>query len=786
MLQLHNVQLRNFCQHDDLNLDFSGGITVILGPNGSGKSNLTNGIYSALTGSFHRGPGDATKCIGRNKDDPCSVQVTGSLHDRSFRIRREIRMGRDGQGKVSHGLWLDGQRHKTFKTAGEIESWLEKETGLPTDILSYFLFPGQLGLSGYANGRASERAEKFAALCGTQQFLQIREKYTKLLNEDRKRYDKACVALEYLDQALRSAEENQRAIDRDMTEWKRRIGSADLSLLLQERETELSEIAAAHTRLQQREKRLEALAKEHAIQEGHYEQAGVDCEKYETSIAECRRKQRELADRYAAVREELDRELDGENDESLTARLTASVQANEKRALLEKNIADTDAELAAIPDSRPVDTNENLKLRGELDTVLERIGSIESALSTLEAVIPILEKTLTDPHGEQTCVCPFCGADSPHWKKDIDVFREQEEQLVRESAEFSRLKTELEIRVRDRDRQQKQYESDQRQRTRLSVFKADQQRELALCPPFDRNAQARLIRLHDLRQSLDRIETRLPELEAQAEREGEQLRLKKNFRTGLHEKLRQLETETATLQTDTPQQRREELDGLNESARRLEDEIKQIGEISQRLLELEGSRTESLRQRQDLLRQKAEQSLLADASGTAELWFERCESALDWFHRDRLPRLMHKSFLDKLVQVVNHNLGRFRNPFSVRVNDDVSFKIEFADGQSRDSKALSVGESDLLGISFLGALNLTSAQKLGIMVIDEPTASLDGENLVLLFQVFEHWKKDLLRRNGQLIIVTHVEEMSGIADTVFRLPPRSDRSPGPGTVLLPA
>ncbi len=56
MLQIHNVRLENFCQHDALSL----GITVILGPNGSGKSNLTHGIYAALTGSFNRGMGRAT------------------------------------------------------------------------------------------------------------------------------------------------------------------------------------------------------------------------------------------------------------------------------------------------------------------------------------------------------------------------------------------------------------------------------------------------------------------------------------------------------------------------------------------------------------------------------------------------------------------------------------------------------------------------------------------------------------------------------------------------------
>lgn len=325
MLQIHNVQLENFCQHDFLSLDFNGGITVILGPNGSGKSNLTNGIYSALTGSFNRGPGDATKCIGPAEEGGCSVQVTGSVHDRRFWIRREVRRGRDGQGKVGHALWLDDETHKTYKTAGEIESWLEDATGLSTDILSYFLFPGQLGLSGYATGRASERAEKFAALCGTRRYRQIRETYMKRLNEDRKRYDKSCATLEYLGQAIRSAESNCRSIDESIVELKERIGPVDLKRLLEKLESESEEIAAAKTRIEEKEKQLAALEKEHAIRKGHYEGACHDYDAIEQSIAANEKKRRKLSGQLDLIRQNLSREIGAESYEHLTDRLTEQV-----------------------------------------------------------------------------------------------------------------------------------------------------------------------------------------------------------------------------------------------------------------------------------------------------------------------------------------------------------------------------------------------------------------------------------------------------------------------------
>ncbi len=779
MLQIHNVRLENFCQHDSLSLDFRGGITVILGPNGSGKSNLTHGIYGALTGSFNRGPGDATKCIGLDRDGLCSVQVAGSIHDRPFRIRREIKRGRDGIGKVSHALWLDEERHKTYKTAGEIEEWLEKETGLSSDILAFFLFPGQKGLSDYFSGRASERAEKFAALCGTRRYRKIREGYMKFLGEDRKRFDNARAKLEFLDDSLRSAETNLQTIDTAITEWKRRTGDSDLKNYLEQLKTELAEIIAEQDRIKETENRLNALTKEYAIREGQYKQACHDIEESERSLAEIAKRQQASSEHHAQTQKVLNDEIGDETYEQRVNRLSASVQANEKRALLERNIAETDAELAAVPHAQPIDEAENLKLRTELDTVLARLGSLGSELATLEAVIPLLD---TFGPGERSCACPFCGAEPAHWKNDIDHFRTRKEELLRERTGLVARQNDLETWLGDMDKKRQQYESDKRQRIRLETLRERQADELTTCPAYDQEAPACLARLEKLRHDLMQLETVLPELESQAKREMIQLAEKRNLKQEFYETLRRLAVARETILATMPG--REERTRLNETAQRLEDEIDRIGEVARHLSALEGSRTESLRQRDDLARQRREYALIADEGGPTERWLDRCESALDWFHHDRLPRLIHKSFLDKLVRVVNGNLAGFRNPFEVRVNEDVSFDIRFPDGETRESKALSVGESDLLGISFLGAINLTSAQKLGIMVIDEPTASLDADNLVSLFHVLEQWKKDMIRQNRQLIIVTHVEEMAAIADTVFRLAPKEERFTQAGNFFL--
>lgn len=152
----------------------------------------------------------------------------------------------------------------------------------------------------------------------------------------------------------------------------------------------------------------------------------------------------------------------------------------------------------------------------------------------------------------------------------------------------------------------------------------------------------------------------------------------------------------------------------------------------------------------------------------APSWFGKCEQAVQWLRKDGLPRLVHRSVLKELLAAVNEELAQFQASFRVAVNDDVSFTAIFGSGKQIPSKALSGGEKYILGISFLIAVNRTFAGNLGIMFLDEPTASLDAFHLRLLLRSLQQWKTILHRRQRQLIIVTHVEEMAAIADAVIR------------------
>ena len=50
MLTFRRLRATSFCQHKNLDVEFSPGVVGIIGRNGSGKSNLVKGLFRALTG----------------------------------------------------------------------------------------------------------------------------------------------------------------------------------------------------------------------------------------------------------------------------------------------------------------------------------------------------------------------------------------------------------------------------------------------------------------------------------------------------------------------------------------------------------------------------------------------------------------------------------------------------------------------------------------------------------------------------------------------------------------
>jgi len=155
-MQLKQLQLRNFCQHPDLLLDFAPGLTGIVGANGSGKSNCVTAARASLTGDF-ASPGLKEANIRRDAPDdaPAFVHASWEHEGLSFEVMRSLR--------PSSQKLIIGDRKLT--RVSEIADELERVLGVDKYIVENYLFIAQWQLFDFLSSDQATRMRGFARLC---------------------------------------------------------------------------------------------------------------------------------------------------------------------------------------------------------------------------------------------------------------------------------------------------------------------------------------------------------------------------------------------------------------------------------------------------------------------------------------------------------------------------------------------------------------------------------------------------------------------------------------------
>jgi DNA repair exonuclease SbcCD ATPase subunit len=86
------------------------------------------------------------------------------------------------------------------------------------------------------------------------------------------------------------------------------------------------------------------------------------------------------------------------------------------------------------------------------------------------------------------------------------------------------------------------------------------------------------------------------------------------------------------------------------------------------------------------------------------------------------------------------------------------------------AERLSGGEMVVFAIAFRMAVNSMYARGLGALVLDEPTAGLDRDNIGCLETALEKMKTVAQARGLQVILVTHEPMLHSLFDHVIELP----------------
>jgi len=139
-------------------------------------------------------------------------------------------------------------------------------------------------------------------------------------------------------------------------------------------------------------------------------------------------------------------------------------------------------------------------------------------------------------------------------------------------------------------------------------------------------------------------------------------------------------------------------------------------------------------------------------------------------HYSEIPRELSVKIVKALTKDVNNYLDLFSAPFEVEPsNEGVGFLVRFTDGRKMpdelpDASYLSGGQKVQLAVAFRFATYGLFAPKLGLLVLDEPTAYLDEQTITRFGDVLKKIMDVAKSMNVQVLCATHHAQVSAEAD----------------------
>lgn len=186
--------------------------------------------------------------------------------------------------------------------------------------------------------------------------------------------------------------------------------------------------------------------------------------------------------------------------------------------------------------------------------------------------------------------------------------------------------------------------------------------------------------------------------------------------------------------------------------------------LEQQRAKLQADIQQAQEQRDTASKQERDAQKIRDWSETAEAAREALKNA---------PRLVAQRNLQRLETAINELLQIFSVNFLVRVAGDGSptFIAEFYDGRRQVAQRLSIGQKTVLALAFRVAVNAQFAEEIGLLALDEPTASLDAPRIQALAPVLEKLRDLSTAKGLQCLLVTHATSLSHLFESTIELEP---------------
>ena len=763
MLNIQKVILSNFCQHESLELELSSGLTGLFGPNGRGKSNIANAICGAFTGDFSRHSEGFKGCIRQNQPDDAFVEIHGTIAEQPFRLRRDIT-----HKCVKHSLWLNGDKHRTYDKAGEIETWLTEVSGLTPQIMAEFLFIGQQDLYAFLETTNTELSKKFAALCGTQGYERCRNDYKDYWNKDKADLEAAStLSVEFLESGIRDTQDERENVNAAIAELREKHG--DPCEKIKELETRLEKLSDRMQYLQDKKSQVVQLNDTLVKSEEGLNQRLEEQRETQRMEAITSAKCQEASKNYETMVAQFKTDWGGR----VLTDVLAEFRRVQKRLAgynqLAGQLEKAETSLQNLVKPEPFDQEKLVKAQVLKDEYSAKLNRIAERTESLEKLLHTLHR-LKGNHHDALSDCPLCGADVSHWKVDLSSLGDMLAELEKEEEFLESRVTESAVSVNrllvEQSRMDRYLHKRDSLVNEIGQFKIKLQDFNDV--DMERDIDAEIDTLLAKQQEIDDIYNQYNTLQSRRVYERKTMDRLEGEITSIRLNIAK-SSDTLHAIGKNESELQELLEKCELRVRRIRGEIQSFRELEKQLNILLGSKQASENRLLELQGKLAEQIAMKESQGAKTVWLEKCGKALDWLKKGGLPRLIHHSVLEQLVSTINRELVCFDDPFTVSVNDDLTFTATFPDGVRSVAKDLSGGQKVMLAMAFWSAINRTFAQNLGIMILDEPTDGLDQDNKQHLYRIMEEWAKLLRRRGQQVMVITHDTEMEESFDSVLVL-----------------
>ena len=766
-MHLKRIELTNFRQHRQLDVDFEGNLIAILGNNGSGKSNLIGAIQFALTGE-QPGFQKADLTTWGEKEGSVRLFFTAGSNNEEYCITRKT------TGDVT--LKVGGE---TIKQARKVEEALYDRIGLDKDLLRQVVFVNQTEITKLLTDDKKDRIIALQKIAGIASAAKIYEYLRPIIAEYDKPqgFDEAIAQAQLqLDAQESVAKTCRAALDRYEDALKALPTKEDL-------EAEVDRCAGASSAVSEHARVSASLAtaqKEHEAALQKLAGMGAVSEDEENAL---RAEAAKLTEENEAFRTSLEA---GREAVRFLTRMKELADAVEK-ARIEFGLAQGNAEAYMSQFGNALSD-----AKDEVDRLTAYQIAAESELRSLRALVASESSDGT---------CPVCGAPATQ----EDIARHLQEKLAaaeRQSREATE-KAAAARRAYD-EREEKENEGRRNMDRTRSVYDSA---FAALKKAHDAHVDGCEIDLETFRVA---YRGQTPEALPDIQKENEALFRRMQAITSRQSQIALDLAKIASVKNEAKEAR----DAVSRLSAQIDLLVKSKEASAKKLASLGigpdaagkddgGACADALRKARanldafngilrDMAAEKgrldaAEKTIASTRTFIADLVdkktveakqqakLDNVKRARDWYHYNEGPRLVSQQMLQDLTLSVNDYLAQFEAPFVVVADEDeCGFRCQFIDGRFvpdplPTAHMLSGGQKVTLAFALIIAIYMSYGGQLGFLSLDEPTAYLDDNNIGHMGELLEKVGAVARNKGLQILMATHEKAIMPFLDTKIDL-----------------